>query len=177
MKNLSKFFAFALLVCGVKTVSAQNSLTSDATKKAAEVNTLVNGGRYTFKLETANLKATDTASAAYGTGMDISKDTLIAYLPGLGKDPAAAVSAGEAGITCINFSYNMAPSPKGGYDVSIVPAEKYATNARNIKTISMHISKMGYADVKVTTADHGVLQYHGYIKQHGATFTNTVVSN
>src|SRR5215469_8827992 len=90
---------------------------------------------------------------------------LIAYLPDLGKAPGSPVRARAAGITCIHFSYNMTPASDGGYDVSIVPDENYVKDIRNIKNISMHITKEGYANVKVITTDHGPLQYHGYITQ------------
>jgi len=177
MKSLCKILTLVLLVCGVNNVNAQSSLKNDAATKIAEVKTLVNSDRYRFKLEKAILKTADTTSAPYGTGMDISKDTLIVYLPGLGKEPGAPVNANEAGITCIHFAYNMTAATDGGYDVSIIPDEKYAKDVRNIKTIGMHISKVGYADVKVSTTDQGTLQYHGYIMQHGPTFPNRIVSD
>ena len=170
MKSLSKILAFALLVCGVGTVHAQNSL--DETRKANEVKSLVNSGRYTFSDEKVHMKG-ESQSASYGTDLDICKDTLIAYLPDLGKAPGTAVNAHAPGITCIHFSYNMTPASDGGYDVSIVPDENYVKDVRNIKNITMHISKMGYANMKVTTADHGRLQYHGYITQHIAHFPST----
>lgn len=177
MKSLSKFLVFALLVCGTNAVSAQSTLKGDEAKKAAEVKTLVNSGRYTFSDEKASIKG-GTELTGYGTGMDISKDTLIAYLPDLGKQPGTQVNASAPGITCIRFSYNMIPANDGSYDVSIVPEEKYAKSVRDIKTIDMHISKMGYADLKVTTTDHGILKYHGYIMQHEALFpSNQVASN
>jgi hypothetical protein len=168
MKSLSKFLAFALLVWGANTASAQNLLQNDAAKKADEVKTLVNSGKYTFSDEKMNTNG-DIQQANYGTDIDISKDTLIVYLPNLGKTAGTPVNAQAAGITCINFSYNMVPAPDGGYDVSISPK---AGNAKDIRDINMHISKMGYADVKVTT-DHGPLQYHGYIRQHQASFPIT----
>src|SRR5579863_3802121 len=178
MKSLSKILAFALLVCGVNTISAQSSLKDDEAKKAAEVKTLVNSGRYTFSAEKIHMKG-ESQSASYGTVLDISKDTLIAYLPDLGKAPGAPVKAIASGITCIHFSYNMTLASDGGYDVSIVPEEKYVKDLRNVKDINIHISKVGYTDVKVTTTDHGMLQYHGYIMQHEAMFPGgkTVVSN
>jgi hypothetical protein len=178
MKSLSKFLAFTLLVCGVNTVRAQNSLKDDEAKKAAEVKTLVNSGRYTFSAEKVHTKG-ETQSAGYGTVLDISKDTLIAYLPDLGKDPGSPVSAKAPGITCIHFAYKMTQASDSSYDVSIVPEEKYVKDLRNIKDIDIHISKIGYADVKVSTTNHGELKYHGYIMQHEAMFpgAKSVVSN
>jgi hypothetical protein len=100
-------------------------------------------------------------------------------LPDAGKVQGTPVTARAAGITCVHFSYNMIPNANGSYNVSIVPEEKYAKDVKDIKNISMHISKEGYTDVKVNTIDHGPLEYHGYIKQHEATFpgSNKVASN
>jgi hypothetical protein len=175
MKSLSKFLALALLVLGANSVSAQTSLQDDEARKAAEVKKLVNSKWYMFSDERVRLRH-ENESVGYGAVMDISKDTLIAYLPDLGKAPGRAVSAKAPGITCIHFSYNMTPASDGGYDVSIVPDENYLKDVRNIKNISMHITAGGYAVVKVTTADHGPLQYHGYIMPHEALFPSNRIA-
>jgi hypothetical protein len=170
MKNLSKFCGFALLICGAAAASAQSSLKDDAAQKATEVKNLVNSSRYTFKAEKAFTKKGENSQVDYGTGLDISKDTLIIYLPGAGKTADTSRNAEGPGITCVHFSYNMTPSTDGSYDVSIIPEEKYAKDVKDIKKVSLHISKQGYADLTMITATHGVLGYHGYIKQHGAIF-------
>lgn len=170
MKSLSKMLAFALLVCGVNTVSAQNSLKDDEAQKAAEVKNLVNSGRYTFETEKVSVRKGESRQVGYGTDIDISKDTLIVYLPDAGKMPGTPVNARASGITFVHFSYIMLPGSNSSYDVSIIPEEQYAKDAKGIKKISMHISKEGYTDLTVTTADQGPLKYHGYIVQHEALF-------
>lgn len=179
MKNLHKFWGLALLICGVATASAQSSLKDEAAQKAAEVKHLVNGSGYNFVAEKALIKKGVSSPVSYGTGLDISKDTLIIYLPGTGKMRDSSINAIGPGITCVHFSYNMIPGAKGSYDVSIVPEENYSKDVKNIKKISIHISKQGYADLTVITTDRGALEYHGYIKQPGAVFSGnkSVVSN
>jgi hypothetical protein len=179
MKSLSKFWVLALLMCGAGTVTAQSSLKDDEAHKATEVKNLVNSGRYTFETEKVSTQKGGSRQVGYGTDLDISRDTLIVYLPDAGKTPGTPVSARAAGITYVHFSYNMMPAANGGYNVSIIPQEKYPKEVNDIKKISMHISKEGYTDLTVTTADHGLLEYHGYIMQHQALFpgAKNVASN
>jgi len=173
MKNLSKLGVLALLVCGIETAAAQSTVKEDGSKKAIEVKDLVNGGRYTFAAETAITKKGESSPVSYGTGLDISKDTLIVYLPGAGKTTDTSLSTPASGITCVHFGYNAMPGANGSYDVSIIPEENYSRDVKNIKKITIHISKQGYADLVLITADHGQLAYHGYIRQPAAMFTDT----
>jgi hypothetical protein len=170
MKNLSKFLVFTLIICSVNTVMAQTSLKDDEADKAAEVKTLVTSGRYTFEASKEVARKGDNRSVRPGDDLDISKDTLIAYLPSVGKKPMTPVMARAAGITCTHFSYNMTPETNGSYNVSIRPEEKYAKEIRDIKKINMHISKEGYATVTVDRTNHSPMVYYGYIKEHGAAF-------
>ncbi|MGZ3777018.1 MAG: DUF4251 domain-containing protein [Mucilaginibacter sp.] len=179
MKNLHKFLGLALLICAAVSATAQSSLKDGAAQKAAEVKNLVNGSRYNFVAEKALTKKGVSSPVSYGTGLDISKDTLIVYLPGTVETRDSSSKAVSAGITCVHFSYNMIPGANGSYDVSIIPEENYSKDVKNIKKISLHISKQGYADLTVITVDSGQLGYHGYIRQPAATFSDakSVVSN
>jgi len=179
MKNLHKFWGLALLICTIATATAQSSLKDGAAQKAAEVKNLVNGSRYNFVAENALMKKGVSSPVSYGTGLDISKDTLIIYLPETIATRDSSSNAVSAGITCVHFSYNMMPGANASYDVSIIPDENYSKEVKNIKKITIHISKQGYADLTLTTADRGQFAYHGYIKQPGAIFSDakSVVSN
>src|ERR1700744_1362596 len=118
MKSLSKFLVFAFVVWGANTVCAQGSLKADEAQKAAEVKDLVNSGRDKFSAEKASIQKGESTQTGYGTDIDISKDTLIVYLPDAGKAPETPVSARATGITCIHFSYYMMPESNGSYNVS-----------------------------------------------------------
>lgn len=167
MKSLSKFWVLALLICGAGTATAQSSLKDDEAQKATEVKNIVNSGRYTFEATKMVTGKGESMPVSYGTDIDISKDTLITYLPDAGKAPGTPVTAHAPGITCIHFGYIMTPGNNGGWDVTITPEDRYA---KGIKKVSMHITKEGYATVNVATTDRGRLEYYGYIMQHEAMF-------
>ena len=170
MKSLSKLLVFALAVLGANTVYAQASLKGDEAKKKTEVKELINSNRYTFEATKMVSKKGESQAIKSGTGLDVSKDTLIAYLPGVGKEKNASVKAINAGITCTHFSYTKEQNKNGGWNVTIIPKEKYVQNEKNIKKINMAISKNGYATVTVNFTDRAPVAYYGYITEHNAMF-------
>lgn len=170
MKSLSKLLVFALAVLGANTIYAQASLKGDEAKKKTEVKELINSNRYTFEATKMVSKKGESQAIKPGTDLDISKDTLIAYLPGVGKKEGAPVKAINAGVTCTHFSYTKEESKDGGWNVTIIPEEKYAQNEKDIKKINMAISKNGYATVTVNFTDRDPISYYGYITEHNAMF-------
>lgn len=170
MKSLSKLLVFALAVLGANTVCAQASLKGDEAKKKTEVKELINSNRYTFEATKMVSKKGESQTIKSGTDLDISKDTMIAYLPGVGKKEGAPVKAINAGITCTHFSYTKEQSKNGGWNVTIIPKEKYAKDERDIKKINMAISKNGYATVTVNFTDRNPVAFYGYITEHNALF-------
>jgi hypothetical protein len=179
MKNLSKIIALVFIVLGVNSVKAQNSLKADEAHKAIEVKKLIKSGRYTFKATKMISKNGDNRSLRQGDNLDISKDTLIAYLPDLGKAPMTPVRAHDAGITCTNFRYNKTSNKSGGWDITIEPKGKSVMAAKDVRKIDMAVSKQGYATLTLTFSNHSPVAFYGYIKQHSAVFpqTNAVAVN
>jgi hypothetical protein len=166
MKSLSKLFlAFGLLLFGSNAIRAQSSL--DEARKSNEVKKLVDGGRYTFAAE--RLVADRGRSDRMRTqgDLDISKDTLIAYLPDDGKSLSSPVRAINPGLTCTKFTYNMTPDNNGGYIVQIKPDGKYA---HKIGDINLTINKEGYSTVTIKRGEKKSLVVSGYIKEHGPVF-------
>jgi hypothetical protein len=170
MKSLSKFLAFALVIFGVNTVSAQGSLRDDEAKKAAEVKELVNSGRYTFKATKQISQKGGSRALNQGGDLDVAKDTIIMYLPDVGKSPMTPIKARDAGITCTHFAYNMTTAKNGSWIISIKPEEKYVKDIRDIKKINMDISREGYATLTVAFTNKSPIAFYGYIQQHSAVF-------
>lgn len=166
MKNLSKLLvAVGLLLCGSNALLAQSSL--DAARKANEVKRLVDSARYTFSAERLVSDKGKHEGVRTQGDLDISKDTLIAYLPDDGKSPSSPVKPMNPGITCTKFTYNMTPNSNGGYVVKIVPDGKYASE---IGDVDMIITKEGYAKVTIKRGEKKSLVVTGYIKQHEPDF-------
>jgi len=172
MKNLSKsIFVFALTIWGANAVHAQGSLKKDEAKKEAEVQKIVSSGRYTFEA-TKEVSKTGARSLRSGADLDISKDTLIAYLPGLGKAPAAVTSARASGITCNRFKYETEAGKNGHTEVIIKPEQKNAVD-KDVKELKLNISSLGYTTLTVVRTDQKPVSYYGYIKQEEADFPRT----
>jgi len=167
MKSLGKlFFVSALVIFGSDAVFAQ-SLKADKAKKATEVKSLVTSGRYTFE---ASKKVTNNGDSKYlrhGGDMDVSKDTLIVYLPEEGKVAGTPVKAINAGITSTNFSYQANDAPNGGWNIDITPKGDHAAE---IREITLAISPEGYATLDLMRPGKKSLIFYGYIKQHIAEF-------
>jgi hypothetical protein len=169
MKSLSKLFVFALAILGANTVCAQ-TLKGDEAKKKTEVKELINSNRYTFEATKMVSKTGESQAMKSGTDLDISKDTVIAYLPGVSKESDTSDKAVNAGITCTHFSYAKEESKDGGWNITIIPHEKYAKDERDIKKINMAVSGNGYTTLVVSFTDHDPVTFYGYITGHNATF-------
>ena len=168
MTSLSKsFLVFALAIWGANAVHAQESLKNDKAKeeakKEAEVQKIVFSGRYTFEA-TKQVSKTGSKSLGSRAGLDISKDTLIAYLPGFGKAPAAQISSRAPGITCNRFKYEMVEGKHGRTKVIIKPELKDAAG-KDVKELKLNISSLGYTTLTVIRTDQKPVSYYGYLKQ------------
>jgi hypothetical protein len=149
MKSLSKLLlAFGLLIGGLNAVKAQSSLKDDKADKATEVKSLVNSKDFVF--EATKKGAMPLSYHKYDVA--VSKDTLIAYLPG---------HAAPLKFNCTNFAYNVMDGKGGSMDVVIKPDAKMA----DVKQIKMDISPQGHAMLRVVRTNGGPLTFDGYIKQ------------
>jgi len=161
MKTLSKLlFVFTLVLWGLNTANAQNSLQDDQALKAGEVKDIVNSKKFVLKVE--HIKPIT------GTGyqLKISPDSLVAYLPDLEKTrlrPADTLSNSSTQFTCTNFAYNINTEPDGHWVITISPKQPDVTGIRQLK---LNINQLGYTSLNINTG-RGPVTYSGYIKQVG----------
>jgi hypothetical protein len=169
MKSLCKsFLVFALALWGANAVHAQASLKKDEAKKEAEVKKIVSSGRYTFEA-TKEVSKNGSMPLKQRSDLDITKDTLIAFLPGLGKSSAASASASASGITCNRFKYDLEHGKHGRTEVIIKPEQKSAAD-KDVKELKLNISPSGYGTLTVIRTDKKPVSYYGYIRQEIADF-------
>jgi len=148
MKSLSKvLLAFALLVWGLSSVKAQSSPQDDKETKATEVKGLVNNKTFVFEAE----KKGNQPLGYHVYSVAVSKDTLIAYLPG---------QSGPLKFNSTNFGFNVIDTKDGGMDIIIKPGP-----ATDVKQIKMNITSQGTASLYMTRRNAGPLSLDGYIKQ------------
>ena len=149
MKNLSKLLlVLALGIWGLNTAKAQGSLKADKAERATEVKNLVNSKDYVFE---ATKTKSDKSLGYHKYDVAISKDTLIANLPG-SKRPLK--------IATTDYAYSEWKG-KSGYEILIKPK---AGITGEVKQIKMEVSPQGHASLYVS-GNHGPLSLSGYVKQ------------
>jgi hypothetical protein len=146
MKSLSKLFLAFILLLGLNVAKAQTSLKDDKAQKATEVKGLINNKDYVFEAKGDN-------ALNHRKYVAISKDTLIADLPGYSK-------GGPIKFATTHFAYNEWRSKKGSWDIVIKPK----TNMSDVKELKLDIMPSGHASLRVI-GGHGPLTIDGYIKQ------------
>jgi len=168
MKSLSKLLAVAaLIVLGLNHAWAQSPSEADKTTKVAEVKDLVGGGRYTFVATKLITQKGGSEPLNPGYDLDVSKDTVIAHLPGY-----TDLANGDKSLTLTHFNYQLSTSKNGSTIVTIVPSTEKTGSFREVK---LDISALGYATLTVT--GRKPLSCYGYIKPHSAEFPPVSAQN
>jgi hypothetical protein len=164
MKKLSRLLAVAVLVCfGLNQARAQVPAKADRDSKVTEVRDLVAGGRYTFVATKTLDRKGGSQALKPGYVVDISKDTVIAHLPGY--DRVNSPATGDTLLTFTHFSYEVVPAKNGSRVVTILPPTGHASGIRQFK---LAISDLGYTTL--TVAGSKPVSCYGYIKPHSAEF-------
>jgi hypothetical protein len=155
MKNLSKFLiVFTLIFWGLNTVKAQSSLKDDKAEKAKEVRGFVKQKDFVFEATRADLRKGEKPLNYHAYDVAVSKDTLVANLPGSAKGPIKIAST--------DYAYNAVKGKNGDWDIFIKPK---AGLTSDVKQIRMEVTPQGHASMRVITANRGPLELNGYIKQ------------
>ncbi|HEY8784662.1 MAG TPA: DUF4251 domain-containing protein [Mucilaginibacter sp.] len=155
MKSLSKLIlVFTLILWGLNTAIAQQSLRGDKAKKAAEVKNLISNKDFVFEATKEGMHKGGVPLKYHKYDVAIAKDTLVANLPGAGNGPLKVSSR--------DYTYNEMKR-KNGYDIIIKPKSGITSDVKQIK---MEVTPQGHASVRVmTTNRRGPLEFDGYVKQ------------
>ena len=155
MKNLSRFImVFTLIFLGLNTVNAQTSLKDDKAAKATEVKKFINNKDFVFEATQADLRKGEKPLNYHAYDVAVTKDTLVANLPGSGKGPLKIAST--------DYAYSAMKGKNGDWDIFIKPK---AGLTSDVKQIKMEVTPQGHASMRVITANRGPLELNGYIKQ------------
>jgi hypothetical protein len=173
MKSIGKLLTvLALALIGAKHVGAQVTEGDKATKMA-EVKSLVNSGSYTFVASKRTDAKNGSEDLLAGYVLDISKDTLVAHLPGY-KRANPQMQAADSSLTCTKFTYQAVPERNGGWLVTIHPSGANAGDFGIVRELKLDISDVGHATLSIS--GRKPISCYGYIKQHGAEFPPASVS-
>jgi len=165
MKTLVKIYVIIIaLVCITKTVSAQQTTKqAKAAAKAAAVKGKIDAQSYTFKAEYALPMRGGQRYLTSEYDLRVTKDSVIAYLPYFGRVyMSAPLTPEENGImfTSTKFDYKVSPKKKGGWLITIAPA-----NVKYVNKLMLDVSPNGAASLNVTSNFRDVINFTGYMKE------------
>jgi hypothetical protein len=126
------------------------------------VTNLVHSKHYVFVAETVAPVSGASRSLTSYYDLTISGDTMISYLPYFGRSYSAPVDPSEGGInfTSTDFTYEIKPKKKGGWDILIKPK-----NVRSAQQLSLFISDNGYASLQVISNNRQPISFSGHIRE------------
>jgi Domain of unknown function (DUF4251) len=132
-----------------------------AQDKTGVIKKIVQAQEYVFTPQTAHPIAMRTINLSSGFDLQISKDSIIAYLPYYGRANSAPLSPNETGgitFTSTKFQYAITLAKNGGWDVLIKPED-----VTEIRMINLSISEEGYTTVYVTSNSRQAISFNGRI--------------
>lgn len=164
MKSFSKLcLVFTLVLWGINRASAQQSLIDDQARKTAEVQQFINNANYTFVLNVDNAEKPAGVSLHPRYRVNVSKDSVIAFLPSAGTASAASVDTlNNMRFAWTNFNYSTSKT-NGGWNITITPG---ANTSDAIKQLTLYVTTTGHATLKLYGGSRSPRIYDGYLKQN-----------
>ena len=121
---------------------------------------LIESQRYSFQAQSLTAQRGGTRQLTSGYFIKVSKDTVMADLPYVGRSYSPSMNPTDSGIkfTSTDFEYTVTPKKKGGWKILIQPRD-----VRSSPRISISASAKGYASVQVSSNDKAGISYYGTI--------------
>lgn len=150
-------FLIVLLV-STQLVFAQKT----ATEKELAIQTLVDNQQYVFFAESVSPMSGRQRFLTSDYTVEVSKDTVVSYLPFFGKAYAAPIGSTDGGIkfTSTKFEYKITPRKKGGWDINIKPKD-----VSDVQQLSLTVYKNGTAYLSVNSTNRQSISYNGHISE------------
>jgi hypothetical protein len=167
MKRLIRLFAAAVMVLAF--INAANAQNSRQEKKAAEqvaVKNMVADDNFFFVAEYALPMHGGSKLLTSIYDLKVTKDSVIAFLPYYGQayiSPSPAETEGGIKFTSTRFSYKTSHPKKGGWEITITPADHDITNWRDVQQMRLDISPDGYASLFVNSSNRDPISFEGNV--------------
>ena len=157
MKLLHLIVAFVLLLF------TQCSSTNKSTSSNADLQQLINSKNYTFLAQYAQPMSGRQMTLTTEYTLTIRNDSLISYLPYFGQAYVAPINPQDAGLefASTNFDYVASPTKKGGYTITIKPA-----NESKASQMILNITSAGYASLQVLSTNRQAISFRGIIRKN-----------
>jgi hypothetical protein len=155
------FFAFYCFT----TAQAQSTPSKKEKQQAeqARITNMVDSQHYVFNAEIALPLGGRTIQL---TGdyydVEITKTSLVSYLPYFGRAYSASLDPAKAGIqfTSTSFDYKVSPRKKGGWDILI-----RTKDMQESWQLSLDITESGFASLQVTGGNRQPISFTGTIAE------------
>lgn len=151
-----KKIAFLFLLCLTWAGLAQSQQTDPEKLQAA-----VDSKTFVFEGRQATGMRGRMIQMDPGYTLDVSPEKVVADLPFFGRSYQSTPGSTDGGLKFefTEFTYEVKPRKKGGWDINIEPTEQ-----NDIRSIFLTIQKTGNASLRITSNSKEGMSYSGIIK-------------
>jgi|SRR5580698_1203214 hypothetical protein len=159
MKTLLSSVAFA----GLFFLFLANPLPAQVSKKGkkeAAIKALIDAQYFTFEPQTAIPLKMKIQNLSSGFDLKVSKDAIEAYLPYYGRVyiPTVGITKSPLDFKTTTFKYEITPSKKGGWDITITPK-----NVGDTRQLVLSVAPGGNASLQATFTSRDQINFNGHI--------------
>lgn len=135
--------------------------TAGSATPGADVPSAIKAKRYVFQARNAIPTGGRNRQLSSGYTLEVTGDTLVAYLPYFGRAYTAPIDPSKGGIqfTSVNFDYTEQERSKGGWNIRIKP-----TDNREVRDFYLTISANGYGTLQVNSINRQPISFTGIIE-------------
>ncbi|MEP6951534.1 MAG: DUF4251 domain-containing protein [Ginsengibacter sp.] len=158
----------ALLMTGLAVIIfslssfAQSSFADKSDPKKIAFKNMVDSQHFVFVAQSVSPLRGRFRNLTSSYDVNISKDTMICYLPYFGRAYSAPIDPSSGGLdfTSTNFSYSVTPHKKDGWNVMIKPKDN-----TNVQQLLFTIFDNGSASLNVTSTSRDPISFNGHIEK------------
>ena len=148
------------LLFTVMQVRAQSE--ADQKKKAAleQFRSLIESKKYYFQANSATSMKGRTIQLTGGYFLRLNNDELVVYLPYYGRSFTSDYGSQNLSVdfTSRDFTYSADSTKKGGWEITITPANEPKANK-----INLSIGSSGYTTVRIASSSRQPIPYYGQV--------------
>jgi hypothetical protein len=159
MKTNIFIVALIVIAAAVVSCSGTRNIKMDAPTDSVSIRKMIDSQRFVFIPRYVNPLGGRRRELTSGFELSVSKDSLISYLPFLGRGYIAPISPSDVDFdfTSTNFTYAVTPG-KRGWNISIKPKDQ-----QYLQEIYFRIFDNGTASLNITSINRSSISYDGYL--------------
>ena len=160
MKNYILIFTLLIGITSVN-LHAQDTKKKKQEAISQHIQAAIDSGKFVFKAQSATPSKGGVIQLTSGYQLAVSPEEIIGELPYFGRAFSGGYSGSDGGMkfTSKEFDYSVKPKKKGGWDITIIPAD-----VNQIVKIFLSVTGSGYATLRITSTDRDAISYSGVIE-------------